>query len=374
MTSRVLIADDDRHIRELLADTLSDAGYDVIEALNGTAALEMAFQEAPDLILLDVMMPGMDGFQVLEALRDAPSTRDTPVVLLTVMSAIKGEAKAMDLGVSHYITKPWEWATVEAAVKVALYRAVPRGRAGDEGIGPREPAQVLMTGKEPLDKILDGGLPLRSLTLVEGMSSTGKSVLCYHLAHRSLEDGRGVAYFVSDTPQALVARMAPLGMDVLPYYQTGKLAIHPIDVPAESDDDGGSQDPERLMVMLGEQIERLPSQYRVVICDDVTDLASHCAESALMTFFMACKRACDRGFTIVVSARSYAFSESVLKCLQATCDSHLSIQSERIGAKIVSVMEVRKLRNAVLHRDNTLSFEVASHIGLRPVPGGRVRV
>ena len=135
-------------------------------------------------------------------------------------------APGLSAAYDYDITKPWEWATVEAAVKVALYRAVPRGRAGDEGIGPREPAQVLMTGKEPLDKILDGGLPLRSLTLVEGMSSTGKSVLCYHLAHRSLEDGRGVAYFVSDTPQALVARMAPLGMDVL--------AIHPIDVPTDT--------------------------------------------------------------------------------------------------------------------------------------------
>ena len=101
-------------------DTLVDAGYEVIEAKHGGEAFELAHHERPDVILLDVWMPGMDGFEVLRKLKGDPATEGIAVILLTVLSAALGEPKGMSLGVSHYITKPWQPGTVESAVRVAL--------------------------------------------------------------------------------------------------------------------------------------------------------------------------------------------------------------------------------------------------------------
>ena len=120
---RVLIADDERRIRELLVDTIVDVGYDVIEASNGSEALKKAFAERPDVILLDVMMPVMDGFEVLRKLKETATTKDIPVILITAMSAREGEHLGLVWGVEHYITKPWEPGMVEAAIRVALREA-----------------------------------------------------------------------------------------------------------------------------------------------------------------------------------------------------------------------------------------------------------
>ena len=119
----VLVGDDERDVRSLLADTLTDAGYGAIEAPNGRGALETVDRERPDVVLLDVMMPMMDGMEVLGKLRQNPETEKLPVILLTAYPALKGEQTAMDLGVSHYITKPWSHGMIEAAVKVALREA-----------------------------------------------------------------------------------------------------------------------------------------------------------------------------------------------------------------------------------------------------------
>ncbi len=108
----VLIADDEREIRNLLASCRISAGYSVIEAGDGHAALEKACREYPDLILLDLIMPVMDGFDVLRRLRgmsfDDPIAASIPVVLLTGLSPADGERTALSLGANHYLTKPWE--------------------------------------------------------------------------------------------------------------------------------------------------------------------------------------------------------------------------------------------------------------------------
>ena len=189
--AKVLVADDARSIRELLVDTLGDSGYEVMEAADGGSAFELALHEHPDVILLDVWMPVMDGYEVLRRLRENSATDSIPVILLTALSAEDGELKAMSVGVRHYITKPWEPGTVELAVKVALREAgnvpgeVPEGHI----------STLVRTGNMPLDLLLSGGLPLGSLTLIEGSPSTGKSVLCQHPIYESLLDGHGVAYF-----------------------------------------------------------------------------------------------------------------------------------------------------------------------------------
>ncbi len=85
--TRIMVAEDERHIRELVVGTLFDYGYDVLEAKNGREAYNLDFKEIPDLILLDVMMPEMNGFQVLKKLKENTLTNRIPVVTLTAVGA-----------------------------------------------------------------------------------------------------------------------------------------------------------------------------------------------------------------------------------------------------------------------------------------------
>ena len=370
--AKVLVADDARNIRALLVDALGDSGYEVMEAADGGSAWELALYEHPDVILLDVWMPVMDGFEVLRRLRENSATEGIPVILLTALSPQEGELEAMSLGVKHYITKPWEPGTVELALRIALREAGTtngKGTDGDafDGAGS---GRVIRTGNMPLDQRLNGGIPLGSLTLVEGTPATGKSVLCQHLCYESLLDGHGVAYFTSDlAAKDLVGQMNSLGRDVSRYFREGKLGVYPVAGGATEQCDG-----EQLMALLARDIERLPGQYKIIIVDSVTDLVTQSQETAIMGFFSSCKRLGDEGRTNIVVARSYSFDAQMLNRLEVLCDAHLSLSAEKIGAKVVNMLEVRKVHNAKLYSGNTVSFEVVRGIGLRTVPGSKVKL
>jgi len=377
MSYKVLVADDHPNTRAGLVAVLDETGYEVIEARDGREALELALHEHPDVILLDVWMPFMDGFEVLQRLRETPATKSVPVILLTAMDARKGERTGMDLGATHYMTKPWDPGTLETAIRVALREAESlKDGAGDADVSyDPELEPVIRTGNTQMDQVLGRGLPLGSLTLIEGVPFSGKSVICQHLGWEALLDGRGVVYFTSDYGALdLIAQMKYLDRDVSEHIRDGKLAIYPISEPMGSTDDDDRQEPERMLSLLSVAIERLPSQYQVVFVDSITDLAVDGTESSIMGFFSSCKRTCENRRTIFVVARSYAFSDKALARLQGLCDSHLSLRAEQIGAKTVKMLEVRKLRNAELRTGNTVSFDVIEKIGLRIVPGSRVKV
>jgi len=103
---RILIVDDDPHAVEILTRMLGREGYDCVSASGGVAALEMLGRQATDVILLDVMMPGMDGLQVCERLRQDETLRRIPVILVTAKDDMETRARGMALGVSEYLTKP----------------------------------------------------------------------------------------------------------------------------------------------------------------------------------------------------------------------------------------------------------------------------
>ena len=107
---------DEHRIRRLLVDTLQEAGYDVIEAENEAEGLDNIYREHPDIILLDVIMPAMDGFQVLERLRDDAAILPIPVMMVTVKGREQDLLKAKALGASDYISKPWLPNEVESKV------------------------------------------------------------------------------------------------------------------------------------------------------------------------------------------------------------------------------------------------------------------
>jgi two-component system alkaline phosphatase synthesis response regulator PhoP len=104
----VLVVDDEEMIRSVLRLTLVRAGYDVTEAESGEDALSKVQEELPDLILLDVMMPGMDGFAVCEQLRQSPDTADLPIIMLSARSDSLSRQKGRRVGATKYLTKPLE--------------------------------------------------------------------------------------------------------------------------------------------------------------------------------------------------------------------------------------------------------------------------
>lgn len=117
---KILSADDDRDLLALIAFTLSQAGYLVIKANDGPSALRAFETEAPDLVILDINMPGASGFQVCETIR----TRSrVPVMMLTVRGEEEDLVRALELGADDYLTKPFSPRTLLARVKALLRRA-----------------------------------------------------------------------------------------------------------------------------------------------------------------------------------------------------------------------------------------------------------
>jgi DNA-binding response OmpR family regulator len=104
---RVLVIDDEEPIRLLCRVNLEAAGIDVSEAEDGTTGLEAARAERPDVILLDVMMPGLDGWQVFEQLLQDEATKKIPIVFLTARAELRDQARGLELGGIDYVTKPF---------------------------------------------------------------------------------------------------------------------------------------------------------------------------------------------------------------------------------------------------------------------------
>ncbi|OHD59263.1 MAG: hypothetical protein A2014_09215, partial [Spirochaetes bacterium GWF1_49_6] len=91
----------------LIKSKLKANGFEVITAYNGATALELAFSEKPDLVLLDIMMPNMDGFEVFQKLKENDSMKDVPVVFLTASGQRSDESRAMEMGAKYFLTKPF---------------------------------------------------------------------------------------------------------------------------------------------------------------------------------------------------------------------------------------------------------------------------
>jgi CheY-like chemotaxis protein len=127
---RVLVVDDEPAVRTICAFNLQAAGHDVREAATGDEALAAVAEELPDLVLLDVMMPGLDGWAVAAALRAGPRTRDLPVVFLTARVEQADRQRAYELGAVGYITKPFDPVGLAGRLEAILGRLA-RGEADE---------------------------------------------------------------------------------------------------------------------------------------------------------------------------------------------------------------------------------------------------
>jgi DNA-binding response OmpR family regulator len=120
--TRVLVVDDEAPIRLLCRVNLEAEGMEVLEAADGLAGVEAARAERPDVILLDVMMPGMDGWQVAERLVEDDTTNEIPLIFLTARAELRDRARGLELGGVDYITKPFNPVELASVVEQLLER------------------------------------------------------------------------------------------------------------------------------------------------------------------------------------------------------------------------------------------------------------
>lgn len=129
--TKILVIDDDNAINELIKINLELQGYEVTQAFNGIEGFAKAKQEEPSLIILDVMMPEVDGFTVAQRIRQCPEISETPIIMLTALSQLNDKVNGFNLGVDDYLTKPFEIDELIVRVRALLKRTkqIPKSTA-----------------------------------------------------------------------------------------------------------------------------------------------------------------------------------------------------------------------------------------------------
>ena len=120
--NKILVIDDDLAINELVKVNLELCGYSVIQAFDGVKGFAMCKQELPALVILDVMMPDVDGFTVAQRIRKNDETKDIPILMLTALSQINDKINGFNIGVDDYLVKPFEMEELQVRVRALLKR------------------------------------------------------------------------------------------------------------------------------------------------------------------------------------------------------------------------------------------------------------
>jgi two-component system alkaline phosphatase synthesis response regulator PhoP len=125
MKTKILLVDDDQSLLHLLSQYLRENNFQVFEAPNGSAGLRLAFNERPELVLLDVMLPGMDGWEVCTRLRELS---DVPIIMVTAKTTEEDKLRGFRLGVDDYVTKPFSFVELVARIQAVLARSKAAGQ------------------------------------------------------------------------------------------------------------------------------------------------------------------------------------------------------------------------------------------------------
>ena len=120
--AKILVIDDDEAVNQLVTINLELAGYNVISAKDGITGFATAKQEQPDLIILDVMMPDVDGYTVAKRIRENADIKETPIIMLTALGMLDDKVKGFDIGVDDYLVKPFEIEELKVRVRALLKR------------------------------------------------------------------------------------------------------------------------------------------------------------------------------------------------------------------------------------------------------------
>jgi CheY-like chemotaxis protein len=232
---KILCVDDDPLNLQLNGDILKFHGYKVLNALDGPTALEIAARERPALILLDIMMPGMDGFEVCHRLKADPALKDIPIIVLTAMTDTRLNARAFEAGAQLAMRKPAEPAVVLRTIEAALALSLPRQSEGPGDVLSQVSAVV--PGPDPVEaepeRKVDLAIPVHPVPLTlwtsDGTATSGQVFLRLNvLGHAGSET---VQDRLNDEDQFLALSLA--GDPSLAFVN--KLQIVRVELPAEED-------------------------------------------------------------------------------------------------------------------------------------------
>jgi two-component system alkaline phosphatase synthesis response regulator PhoP len=148
----VLVVEDDADIRETIAYNLRQEGYSVVTAIDGVTALEIAHQQPFGLVLLDIMLPRMDGLEVCRRLRAQPETAGVPILMLTARAEESDKVVGLEMGADDYVTKPFSWVEVRARVRALLRRSTAPAAATQTADGTLHRSPVLEVGDLRIDE------------------------------------------------------------------------------------------------------------------------------------------------------------------------------------------------------------------------------
>ncbi len=135
MAGKILVVDDELNIRELIKFNLEKAGYKVLEAADGQAAVDIAKGNRPDLIVLDLMLPGIDGLEVCRIIKNARETSAIPIIMLTAKNEEIDKVIGLELGADDYLTKPFSSRELLARIKAVLRRSQRDSSSGTLSVG-----------------------------------------------------------------------------------------------------------------------------------------------------------------------------------------------------------------------------------------------
>jgi len=190
----ILVVDDEEDILELLDYNLSKDGFRVVRAATGEKALELAKSERPDLIVLDLMLPGVDGLDVCKLIRAERSTSSIPIVMLTAKGGEADIVLGLELGADDYVTKPFSPRVLTARIRSALRRR--QSAAPDEGAPVRIGGIEIDTGRHEV--IVDGKPVKLTFTEYEILSFLAKRPGWVFTRYQIVEAVRGEEYAVTD--------------------------------------------------------------------------------------------------------------------------------------------------------------------------------
>ena len=245
MGKKILVVEDERNIVDILTFNLQREGYDTLEALDGAAGLRLALDQDPDLILLDLMLPKMDGFQVCRTLRD--QGRATPIIMLTAREEETDKVLGLELGADDYITKPFSMRELLARVKSNIRRTEMLAKAN-----PQAAANRLELGRVQVD--LDAMLVYKDGEGYDGEVQIQAGGVYSGTALRDTQSLKGFQDFTNQTEWSQYAKalnqevdaqvIAPLALDESAAGKTatfvgaatasgGKIVITPVELTIE---------------------------------------------------------------------------------------------------------------------------------------------
>ncbi len=221
--TKILIADDESNILMLLEIMLREPDVTILSAQNGDEAFTIAKKEKPDLIISDVVMPKMNGFELCRNVRNEDPINETPIILLSALGDEYNKITGFDEGADDYIIKPFNVEELKARTKTLLAKHQAKQKHSKELSIISENTKLCRTGLDTLDDHLKGGLPAGSNILVVGPTGSGKSSFARNfISSGLLKNEESIVVAIDDDPGRIRQSLTQLSGNTSSYYENEK--------------------------------------------------------------------------------------------------------------------------------------------------------